>query len=235
MRPAITVTTSWDDGHVLDLRLAELLNTYRLPATFYISPDNREFKPADRLSPEQVRQLGANFEIGAHTLTHPRLTTITGPEAESEITQSKHALESIIARPVDTFCYPGGDFNSSHLPLVRSAGYKYARTITRFKIEVGPDPLRAPTTIHAYRHWSDIIQILRLARFHPLKFMNYLLNWDALAIHLFERTRLAGGIFHLWGHSWEIENNHDWARLERVFAHISRHPDIQYRTNGELV
>ena len=32
----ILITTSWDDGHPLDLRLAELLHKYDVPATFYI-------------------------------------------------------------------------------------------------------------------------------------------------------------------------------------------------------
>lgn len=36
------VTTSWDDGHPSDLKLAELLKRYDVPATFYIPIDNRE-------------------------------------------------------------------------------------------------------------------------------------------------------------------------------------------------
>ena len=49
----VTVTTSWDDGHRLDLRLAEILDEYQLPATFYISPASTEIAPADRLSPRE--------------------------------------------------------------------------------------------------------------------------------------------------------------------------------------
>ncbi len=37
------VTTSWDDGHKLDLKLAHLLQKYNMPATFYVSPECREF------------------------------------------------------------------------------------------------------------------------------------------------------------------------------------------------
>jgi len=36
------VTTSWDDGHPSDLKLAELLREYDVPATFYIPIDNLE-------------------------------------------------------------------------------------------------------------------------------------------------------------------------------------------------
>jgi len=33
----VIVTTSWDDGHLLDLRLAQLLQDAGLKGTFYIS------------------------------------------------------------------------------------------------------------------------------------------------------------------------------------------------------
>lgn len=34
--PATYITTSWDDGHPLDLRVAELLSEYHLQGTFYV-------------------------------------------------------------------------------------------------------------------------------------------------------------------------------------------------------
>ncbi len=36
MKPATFITTSWDDGHPLDFRVAELLSKYGLRGTFYI-------------------------------------------------------------------------------------------------------------------------------------------------------------------------------------------------------
>jgi len=36
------------------------------------------------------------------------------------------------------------------------------------------------------------------------------------------------------GHSWEIDRNHDWSRLERVLKHIAGRTDVRYVTNGEL-
>ena len=64
--------------------------------------------------------------------------------------------------------------------------------------------------------------------------MKQYLNWDELAISVFNKIAEDGGVFHLWGHSWEIDKNKDWERLERVFRHISNHPTISYLTNGEL-
>lgn len=229
----VVVTTSWDDGHKLDLRLATLLKKYGLHGTFYVSPLDHEFKKADRLSSDDIKRLAKDFEIGAHTMTHPRLTTVSDRQAYREISKSKHVLELIIGKPIISFCYPGGDFDERHPPMVQKAGFKLARTVERFHFD-HTDAMTMPTTVHAYRHWSDVWKIAKFARFHPVKTVRYTLDWGELAISLFEQARAQKRTFHLWGHSWEIENNHDWQRLERVFVHISKQK-AHYRTNGELV
>jgi peptidoglycan/xylan/chitin deacetylase (PgdA/CDA1 family) len=232
----VKVTTSWDDGHVLDMKLAVLLKKYDIKGTFYISPQDREFSKDERLTPAQIKQLSKDFEIGAHTMTHPRLTTITPGDAQQEIRRSKIYLEELTGRAVISFCYPGGDYSSQHIPMVKKAGFKYARTVQRFQtITSSGKPYEVPTTIHTYRHWSDALRILRVARYRPVLFAHLLLNWDALAIRLFEQAREQEGVFHLWGHSWEVDANNDWPRLERVLRYISDQADVDYATNGELV
>jgi hypothetical protein len=59
-------------------------------------------------------------------------------------------------------------------------------------------------------------------------------NWDTLAMDLFDRVASDGGVFHLWGHSWEIEARRDWRRLERVLDHISGRSQATYISNGAL-
>ena len=49
---------------------------------------------------------------------------------------------------------------------------------------------------------------------------------------LFDVTRASGGVFHLWGHSWEIDARQDWGRLERVLEHIGSHNDATYISNA---
>ena len=70
MQKAI-VTTSWDDGHPLDLKLAELLGKYNIPGTFYIPPENSE---RECLTPEGIHELSQYVDIGGHTLRHVCLT-----------------------------------------------------------------------------------------------------------------------------------------------------------------
>ena len=82
--PPFWITTSWDDGHPLDLRIAELLNEFGLTGTFYIA---RDYLP-ERLSDAQVAALSKRHEIGAHTLTHPMLDRIPAAAAYQEISGS---------------------------------------------------------------------------------------------------------------------------------------------------
>ena len=228
------VTTSWDDGHVLDLRLGALLARYGISGTFYVAPQNIEFPPEKRLSDSELAKLATDFEIGAHTLTHRRLTTLSLDEARSEIVAGKDALESIIGTPVTAFCYPGGLYDLGHVELVRAAGFRVARTTERFAMSLPADPLQMPTTVHAYRHLADG-SVLKAANFRPLLTINLVRSWDRLAERLFDQVLAGNGVFHLWGHSWEIDRHNDWERFERVLAYIGFRPGVRYVVNSALI
>ena len=49
------------------------------------------------------------------------------------------------------------------------------------------------------------------------------------------RTLRHGGVFQLWGHSWEIEQERQWDRLEKLLATIAANKDkVTSMTNSEL-
>jgi peptidoglycan-N-acetylglucosamine deacetylase len=226
------VTTSWDDGHKCDVRLARALKEHGLGATFYIAPQNQEFAKKDLLTSHEIRDLSRAFEIGAHSMTHRRLPTISEQQAEQEIAESKAVLEHVTGKEIRTFCYPGGEYNNLHVQLVKDAGYRYARTVDRYKFTVD-DPYEAGTSLHVYNHRFDLWHTARFAKFRPTKVLRCL-EWDALARAMFDRVIKKGGIYHIWGHSWEIDQHNDWERLENVFSYISANPNVKYVTNGEL-
>jgi peptidoglycan/xylan/chitin deacetylase (PgdA/CDA1 family) len=77
----------------------------------------------------QVKEwLSLGFEIGAHTLTHPRLSAIPIPEAKNEIADSKKRLEDLFGVNVKHFAYPYGDYNDAVVDLVKEAGFETACT-----------------------------------------------------------------------------------------------------------
>lgn len=230
---SVIVTTSWDDGHVLDLRMAALLNKYGIKGTFYISPNDREISVEKRLTDAQIQELARDFDIGAHTMTHPRLPQVSDEEAEKEIRESRIYLQKVTGQAVATFCYPRGEYVPKHVPMVQRAGFSYARTTDRHVFTKSP-PLESATTIHCYDHWSDVLKVAAFANYNPLKFLRFFRKWDTLALAMFEKVLSEGGAFHLWGHSWEIDKNNDWERLERVLRAIAGRPGVQYGSNSDL-
>jgi glycosyltransferase involved in cell wall biosynthesis/peptidoglycan/xylan/chitin deacetylase (PgdA/CDA1 family) len=232
MKPVI-VTTSWDDGHRLDLKLASLLKKYGIKATFYISPESREFPKAQRLTEADIRGLAKDFEIGAHTLTHPHLDRLDKADARREIVGSKKTLEKIIGQSVTSFCYPYGDYSAETKRLVREAGFHRARTVTRF-VTRSVDSFALGTSVDTFDHRKDgLMSVLRLCGRRPWRVFR-LRRWDNLAKEMFAQARQRGEVFHLWGHSHEIEAHHDWERLEALFQWLKEQPDVVFVSNADV-
>lgn len=91
------------------------------------------YQPDPMLTEEMIRTLSQQqVEIGAHTVSHPILTSLVDAKARQEITESKHQLERITGKPVRYFAYPNGkpgtDFDERHVAMARDAGYSAAFT-----------------------------------------------------------------------------------------------------------
>ncbi len=184
--------------------------------------------------PSRRSEIESGFEIGAHSMTHRRLPTISEQEAVREIAESKAVLEHVTGKEIKVFCYPGGAYTKLHVQLVKDAGYQYARTVARYMF-TADHPYEAGTSLHVYNHrfGFDLWRSARFVKFQPIKLVRCL-QWDALAKAMFDQVIEEGGIYHIWGHSWEIDEHDDWERLEKVFRYISAHPKVSYVTNGEL-
>jgi peptidoglycan-N-acetylglucosamine deacetylase len=224
VKPAF-ITTSWDDGHPLDLRLAELLHKYDLPATFYIPLHHN----LPLLTPSQLRELSTKFEVGAHTVHHCDLVTMPDHVTRGEISDCKKELEQICGRPCTAFCFPKGHFRRNHVRDVREAGYRTARTVELMSIEMPrmhEGVAMIPTTVQA-----GPAGLLRVARnsVKRLQMMNLVRHvrygksdWVQTAGAMLEHVLGSGGVFHVWGHSWEVDQMGQWQNLERVFQILAQ-------------
>lgn len=236
---ASLVTTSWDDGHPLDLRIADLLGTYGLTGTFYIPRD----VDWQTVTAGEIREIASRFEVGAHTLNHIPLNRAPDDEALHQLSGSRKWIEDVTGKPCRVFCFPAGKYRREQLALVRRAGYLAARTIELLSTDL---PRRVeglaliPTTVQAYPH-SPLVyaknalkrrSLINLFRARALSSRS---DWHKLASKLLERALRHGGVFHLWGHSREIEQEHQWNRLEKLLATIASYGDkVTSMTNSEL-
>lgn len=232
-------TTSWDDGHPLDLRIADLLFKYGLRGTFYVPMQTER----GVLTPAQIRELSTAFEIGAHGVHHVDLTNLPAPTAHHEIVAAKHHVEDLTGKPCLMFCFPYGKYRRQHLTFARDAGYVGVRTTELLSLAF---PRRAsgifvmPTTIQATPHsmWAYLRNaskrlawgsLANCARHVPGS------TWERTARSFVSVLNRRGGVFHLWGHAWEVEEQGQWRRLEDVLRHLAgRAESLMTATNAEL-
>jgi glycosyltransferase involved in cell wall biosynthesis/peptidoglycan/xylan/chitin deacetylase (PgdA/CDA1 family) len=83
------------------------------------------------LSHEETSLLAGidGMEVGAHTLTHPRLSALDPMRQREEVAGSRHLLERITGRPVESFAYPHGtrdDYTSETVAIVADCGFRRA-------------------------------------------------------------------------------------------------------------
>jgi peptidoglycan/xylan/chitin deacetylase (PgdA/CDA1 family) len=126
--PSKAIALTFDDGYAdVYTDALPVLKRYGLIATFYIVT-NFIGQPG-YMTWDQVAELrDAGMEIGAHTVSHPDLTSLDWETASVEITQSKAELDHHLNINVTSFCYPTGLYNTGIEEQVRAAGYLNATT-----------------------------------------------------------------------------------------------------------
>jgi len=77
---------------------------------------------------EEVRKLHASgvFEIGAHTMTHPSLPTLSPEQQMKEISGSRMQCERWTGAAPAAFAYPYGDFDARSAAIVADSGFSLA-------------------------------------------------------------------------------------------------------------
>ena len=238
-RRAAFVTTSWDDGHPIDVRLAALLEKHGVLGTFYVPVRYNQFPV---MNGDQIRALRSmGMEIGSHTVTHPKLTRLRRADVLQELVGSKAHLEGVINDEIVSFCYPEGGFNSRTHSLVAAAGYKLARTTACFKIETDFDPLHMPVSFQFFPHSRIEYAVQSIRERNVDGLQNWARKWRMESrplrlLELFLEHILAhGGLLHIWGHSWELEERHLWADLEDALRTVAHAPGVSFVTNAQAL
>ncbi len=95
---------------------------------FFADPSNRERFLT--LNLDQTKELLASgMTIGAHSLSHPRLSKMSDEMAWKEISESRRQLEDVLGQPIWAFAYPFGDpaaVSGRETAMAKQAGYDCA-------------------------------------------------------------------------------------------------------------
>jgi Polysaccharide deacetylase len=235
----LRITTSWDDGHPSDQRLADLLVKYGIGGTFYVPCSNSERRPV--LEDSDLRHISKAFEIGGHTLNHRELTSLRSEPALRQVADGKECLEDVLGGPVYGFCYPRGGYNNEIREIVRASGFQYSRTIKNLFFRPLADRFEVPTTVQFFPHgrttyFKNYVRhksfLSRTGPFYKLMKSTSLVESVLTLVDISWRKN---GCFHLWGHSWELDEFDLWDQLEEVLKTIiSSFDEVISGSNREI-
>lgn len=82
------------------------------------------------LSWSEIAELSCDplVTIGAHTLNHHNLRSLSDNQAYYEVYNSRQHIESMIKKKVDHFSYPIGQYSSREISIVKESGFLTATT-----------------------------------------------------------------------------------------------------------
>jgi peptidoglycan/xylan/chitin deacetylase (PgdA/CDA1 family) len=153
---------TFDDAYRSVIELAyPILSRLGLPATVFAPTDfigserPMAWPGIDRwlggaheheLTPMGADELGtlltAGWEIGSHTRSHPRLTSLPDDALQGELEGSRARLEELLSSPCRSLAYPFGDVDARVVRAARMAGYARAATLVPYPWH--PHPLLWP-------------------------------------------------------------------------------------------
>jgi peptidoglycan-N-acetylglucosamine deacetylase len=162
-------------------------------------------------------------------------------QVDRELGNSRRKLEDLLGVDFTSFCYPKGRFSTRITQRARLAGYRLCRTTVDFHTGIHFDPVRLPVSLHLFPHSSFAHHR------HAVRYWNWrgLWNWhsrfggitnvERLASRMVDGILERGGVFHLWGHSREIEKHGLWPMFDRLAAMLGGLTDVARCTNAELL
>lgn len=149
------VCLTFDDGYQDNYDIAyPILKQEEVPFAIYVTTgfiDNRHpmwWYTNEKLgiNAESLKTLDADplCTIGAHTVSHPKLNTLSSEEQTKEIEQSLQELESILGHPIRHFSYPHGAYNADTLSIINQQAFRSVLHAWGGNIRRGANPLMLP-------------------------------------------------------------------------------------------
>jgi peptidoglycan/xylan/chitin deacetylase (PgdA/CDA1 family) len=163
--PRKPIVISFDDGYGSQVRNAmPILHGLHWPGVLNLEVKNLSI--AGGITKGQVRRLiAAGWEIDAHTITHPDLTTLDPASVRHEVAGSRAALRRDFHVPVDNFAYPSGRYNAVAEAAVRAAGYRAAVTTELGLAHMDADRAALPRVrVNGTDSAADVLAEVRAAR-----------------------------------------------------------------------
>ena len=212
---------TYDDGVLQDIRFVELLNKYNLKGTFNLNSGlmENEFEwihengcVVKRLSKNKAVSLYQGHEIASHTLTHPYMDNLSESEILYELQSDKANLEELFGREIKGFAFPFDYYSELIESCVKQCGFEYARI---------SEERHSFVSQNDYYKWKATV-------FHTDATLKEL-------THQFIKTNEELALFQIIGHSYDLDIEDVWDRIESIFIEIASQKDILPMTTIEII
>lgn len=230
-----TVTLSYDDGSIHDVRLAETLNKYGLKCTFNYHNSVVTSPSPEKISVDEINGLllGNGHEVAVHGKTHAALGVTPSANGVRDVLEGRLELEKRFGRIIRGFAYPD--------TMKFISGEKYER-IKAYLKELGIVYARiCCTDFHDFLKDSDAFCLpedfyfwVPTVHHDNKKIFEYMESFIKLDESKIYRASRHPRIFYIWGHSSEFESKGHWDHLEEICEKISGKEDTWYATNIEI-
>ncbi len=216
------ITFSFDDGNIDDVRLIEILNKYNLKGTFNLNSSmladsfvwNHEgIKEVHHLNYSEHPNIYDGHEVAGHTVRHPHLENLSYVAKKNEIELDRIYLKALYGYDILGMALPFGTYDQEVVEVLKELKVLYCRTIeSTFKFEM-PNTL---PLLHPTCHFKNK-------------------DLDKLTDEFLNADSDEDMLFYIWGHSYELITEEDWASFEAFCSKISGRDDIYYCTNKEAI
>ncbi len=160
--PDRAVAITFDDAFENTVDAVELLCAQGLRANVYVTTGQMD--RASMLRRDQLEWLSRRpemVELGAHSVTHPRLDELSSDEITQEVFESKRRMEELVGRTIDAFAYPYGNYDQRVRSAAIAAGYSSAAAVKNALSHPGDDPWAiARWTVRSTTGPQQIAQLL---------------------------------------------------------------------------
>jgi len=170
-------------------------------------------------------------------MSHNVLPALRSKEIAREAGICRNRLEDILDKQVRMFCYPKGRLNAAVIRHVKDAGYEGARTTRILRQRLDFDPFQMPTSLFAYPNKRKMYAKNLIKGRNILGLFNYVTqfipldSWVSMGKILFDQVLKEGGVWHLLGHSWQIEEMCLWDELKQMLDYVSNREGVTYVSN----
>ena len=212
---------SYDDGVLQDKELIQMLNKYGIKGTFNLNSDLMKQESAwfhecgmvvKRLSEKAAKGLYDGHEVASHTLTHPYMESLSAEQILHEMAADRDNLQALFDTEIVGFAVPFDYYSDLIKECAKIAGFEYARTSEMSGAYTLPEDCYSwPAGIF---HLSPELEA----------YVEDFLDTD-------EELALC----QIVGHSYDLDAERIWDKMEALFAKVSDNKDVWFATHIELV